>query len=357
MWMNSSSSVWPVSPPARSSSIVPCATNRPCAMTPIDVQSRSTISRMCDVRKIVPPRLTNDWSRSLICRDATASMPSNGSSRKSSRGAGSSAAASDSFLRMPCEKSVTSVELAPFRSMRSSRSADRLFPVAASSPCTCATKVSVSSAVRRSKSARSSGTTPMRFLTDTASAGRIRAQDAHAPRRGPEQSRQALDGRGLAGAVGAEKPVETAGRHGEVDAVHGAETAEVAGQAMRLDGEVHGDGLYAIAFGRWLGESPRRTAARRPAGLPSHLEIAFFGLCQCGVLRVRSSLRAHAGAPRAARTDEGAWYHALTMNTLLMCDSGRAAAPANWTTARGTSVWARQRDGRATAFGRGADPE
>ena len=42
----------------------------------------------------------------MICREATASMPSNGSSRKSSFGAGSSAAASDSFLRMPCEKSV-----------------------------------------------------------------------------------------------------------------------------------------------------------------------------------------------------------------------------------------------------------
>ena len=78
-------------------------------MTPMWVERRSTISRMCEVRKIVPPRATNACSRSLICRDATASMPSNGSSRKSSRGAGSSAAASDSFLRMPCEKSATSV--------------------------------------------------------------------------------------------------------------------------------------------------------------------------------------------------------------------------------------------------------
>jgi ABC-type multidrug transport system ATPase subunit len=71
------------------------------AMTPMCVESRSTISRMWEVRKIVPPRATNPWSRSLICREATASIPSNGSSRKSSRGAGSSATASASFLRMP----------------------------------------------------------------------------------------------------------------------------------------------------------------------------------------------------------------------------------------------------------------
>ena len=50
-----------------------------------------------------------NWSESLICRDATASMPSKGSSRNRRRGAGSSAAARESFLRMPWEKSVTSV--------------------------------------------------------------------------------------------------------------------------------------------------------------------------------------------------------------------------------------------------------
>ena len=33
----------------------PCATMRPLAMTAMCVESRSTISRMCDVRKTVPP--------------------------------------------------------------------------------------------------------------------------------------------------------------------------------------------------------------------------------------------------------------------------------------------------------------
>ena len=98
------------------------------------VDSRSTISRMCEVRKIVPPRVTNDWRRSLIWRDATASIPSNGSSRNSSFGAGSSAAASDSFLRMPWEKSATSDEPADFRSISSRRSPARSLAVLASSP-------------------------------------------------------------------------------------------------------------------------------------------------------------------------------------------------------------------------------
>ena len=87
----------------------PARRSGPCAMTPMCVDRRSTISRMCEVRNTVPPRATNECSSSLICREATASIPSNGSSRKSSFGAGSSAAASASFFFMPCEKSATSV--------------------------------------------------------------------------------------------------------------------------------------------------------------------------------------------------------------------------------------------------------
>ena len=61
------------------------------------------MSSTWEVRKIVPPRDTKSWSSTLICREVMASMPSNGSSRKSRRGAGSSAAASATFLRMPWE--------------------------------------------------------------------------------------------------------------------------------------------------------------------------------------------------------------------------------------------------------------
>ncbi len=186
--MNSSSRLLPTAP-ERSSSIVPCATMRPRAMTPMCVDRRSTISRMWDVRKMVPPRDTNACRRSLICLDATASMPSNGSSRKSSRGAGSSAAASESFLRIPCEKSTTSVFPASARFITPSRSSARLRAVGSSMPWTWATNSSVSAAVSRSNSARSSGTTPVRRLTATGIRDRIDAEDAHGAAGGPEQAR------------------------------------------------------------------------------------------------------------------------------------------------------------------------
>ena len=80
---------------------------------------------------MVPPRPTNAVSRSLICREAIASMPSNGSSRKSSRGPGSSAAASASFLRMPCEKSATRSLRASVSDMSDSSSLVRESDIAA----------------------------------------------------------------------------------------------------------------------------------------------------------------------------------------------------------------------------------
>src|SRR5436309_8071884 len=92
-----SSSVLPSSLPARRLSSDPCATSFPRVMTPTSLQRRSTISRMWEVRKTVRPRLTKECKRSLICLDATASIPSNGSSRNSRCGPGSRAAASASF--------------------------------------------------------------------------------------------------------------------------------------------------------------------------------------------------------------------------------------------------------------------
>ena len=238
-------------------SIGPCATIRPLAMTPMWVDSRSTISRMCEVRKIVPPRATNACSRSLICREATASMPSNGSSRKSSRGAGRSAAASDSFLRMPCEKSTTSVLPASCSSISPSRSPARLRDVAASSPCTCGDEVERLRRGEPIEERQVLGHDPDPALDRDRIRERIHAEDPHRAARRPQQSGQALDRRALAGAVRPEKAVEAAGRHGEVDGVDGAEVGEGPGQPARLDGKFHG----AI-----LSTSSRRRGAIGEAG-------------------------------------------------------------------------------------------
>src|SRR5262249_23686270 len=75
-----------------------CSTSSPLTMIPTCVQSRSTISRMCDVRKTVDPRATNPASKSRITREVTASTPSNGSSRNNRSGFGNRAAAMASFF-------------------------------------------------------------------------------------------------------------------------------------------------------------------------------------------------------------------------------------------------------------------
>ena len=58
---------------------------------------------LVDVKNTVEPLATKLDSRSRIVRDATASTPSKGSSRKSNLGFGNKAAANESFLRIPCE--------------------------------------------------------------------------------------------------------------------------------------------------------------------------------------------------------------------------------------------------------------
>ena len=68
---------------------------------------------------------------------------------------------------------------------------------------------------------------------------RIHSEDAHRAGARPQQSRQALDGRRLAGAVRAEEAKEAAGRDGEVDAIDGAQRPEVAGEPMRFNRQFH----------------------------------------------------------------------------------------------------------------------
>src|SRR5581483_2484335 len=73
-----------------------------------------------------------------------------------------------------------------------------------------------------------------------------------------EQAGEHLDGGGLAGAVGPEEPVEGAPLDPQVDAVHGPEVAEVAGQPAGLDRWGHAGGPIGYASRR------RRRVIRSP---------------------------------------------------------------------------------------------
>ena len=89
-------------PVARTSSSDPCAMSSPRWMIPTWVTSRSTTSRTWLVRKMVRDRReTRSCSIRRIPETATASIPSKGSSRKSSSGPWMRAQASASFFFMP----------------------------------------------------------------------------------------------------------------------------------------------------------------------------------------------------------------------------------------------------------------
>ena len=84
-------------------------TTSPLTMTANRSASRSTISRMCEVRKTETPRAARASNRSLMLRDEPGSMPSNGSSRKSTRGLCKRAIANAHFFRMPNDAFSTRV--------------------------------------------------------------------------------------------------------------------------------------------------------------------------------------------------------------------------------------------------------
>src|SRR5262249_18544131 len=72
----------------------------------------------------------------------------------------------------------------------------------------------------------------------------VEPEDAHVARRGTQQPGEALDGRRLAGAVGAEKAVEAARRHAQIDAVDRALRAERPHQPVSVHREFHAGELY-----------------------------------------------------------------------------------------------------------------
>ena len=183
--------------PTRSSSMRPCATIRPSAITPMCVDSRSTISRMCEVRKMVPPRATNDVQQVLDLprrhrvdafeRLVEEEQPRRRQQRRRQRQLLAHAVreVGDQRRRRRPSRSI-SVEQIRRARLRASRRRCR-------GPA--ATKLSVSRAVSRSNSARSSGTTPMRRLTATGSASGSMPRMRIDPAGRPQQAGQALDGR------------------------------------------------------------------------------------------------------------------------------------------------------------------
>ena len=258
--MNSSSRrLGAVGAPARSSSIGPCATSRPLAMTPMWVDSRSTISRMCEVRKIVPPRRDERLQQILDLarghrvdafeRLVEKEQPRRRQQRRRERQLLAHAVreVGDERRRRRPSRSISVEQIAGAVARGRGRRCRGPAP----------TNVSVSCAVSRSNSARSSGTTPIRRLTATGSASgsmpRMRIEPA-VGRSSPVRHLIVVD---LPAPFGPEESVEAAGRHGEVDAVHGAERPKSRVSAVRLDREFHAPDcipartvVFAIIAGR-----------------------------------------------------------------------------------------------------------
>ncbi len=130
---------------------------------------------MCEVRNTVAPRSTLRLSVSRNTREATASTPSKGSSRKSSSGLGSRAAASASFFLMPCENSRASFLSSWSSSIIVNNCSVRSRTIAAGSKYMRPMKIRYSRAVRFSNKARFSGTTPRRRLTSRARATSLKS--------------------------------------------------------------------------------------------------------------------------------------------------------------------------------------
>src|SRR5262249_39145198 len=141
-------------PPCRIAARDACSTSDPLTMMPTWVQSFSTISSTCDVRKTVDPRATNPASKSRMTREVIASTPSNGSSRNNRSGFGSRAAASASFFFIPWEYSRVSFVSSSASPSNDSSSSDRSRIVSRGIRYIRPTKVRYSRAVRLSKSER-----------------------------------------------------------------------------------------------------------------------------------------------------------------------------------------------------------
>ena len=135
---------------------------------------------------------------------------------------------------------MTSVVPAFFRSMSSSRSADRVLRRRAVDP--------VHLRHEHQRLLRGQPIEQREILGDDADAAldgdrigeRIDAEDAHrAAARACSRPVRHLIVVDLPAPFGPEEAVEAAGRHGQIDAVDRAEAAEVPRQAVRLDGEFH----------------------------------------------------------------------------------------------------------------------
>ena len=202
--------------------------------------SRSTTSSTWLVRKIViAPRATRSCRSRRIPLTATASMPSNGSSRNRSCGPWMSAQPRASFFFMPWLYSPTSLPRLVRELERPEQLVGAPSRLAAVEPVELAVDPELLRAgepLEQGEAVRHHAHAP---LHRERIAIEIDPEHARAPRGRGEQARQHLDGRALPGAVRAEETVERASRHGEREPLHGGAPVEQPREPLRLDRERH----------------------------------------------------------------------------------------------------------------------
>ena len=206
-------------------------------MMPTRCASSSASSRYCVVRKMVMPSsvLSARTSSHTVAR-LTGSRPVVGSSRNSTSGLCTSAAARSSLRFMPPLYVAMNWSSASPMSTRPERSATRRSTSFGWSPYRRHCRRRSSRPVCLSSSAASCSATPMRSRTRSGSSGDVVAGDGRASSgRLQERAEHPHDSR-LARAVRAQEPVDLALRDLEVDPVDRSLVPERPHQAPRADG-------------------------------------------------------------------------------------------------------------------------
>ena len=215
---------------------VPSATIRPWSMIPTRSARTSASSRYCVVRKMVTP--SSFASRATSCQSAfrlCGSSPVVGSSRKSSRG---SVHEREGEIEAPLHPARVRADAA----VGGEDEADALEQLVSALGALMA-RYAVQRGLEAQVVAAGEQRIERRLLqrgADRRSHLRPLLDDVEAgdPRRACrrwQQRRQHVDGRRLPGTVRAEKPVDLAGRDGQVDPVDRAHVLELPDEPLRLD--------------------------------------------------------------------------------------------------------------------------
>src|SRR5262249_20445428 len=100
----------------------------------------------------------------------------------------------------------------------------------------------------------------------------VQIEDAYLAARRGQQPGEHLDRGRFAGPVGSEEAVEGPALDAQVDAIDGAEVAEVTGQLVRFNGQAHECGPFSRSRRQWSdSNSPERKRQRFATGSPSML--------------------------------------------------------------------------------------